>query len=918
MEWESSSSDRSNQGRRGGVHPRDSILSSRMDDSMNNNDLPPPPSSRHRQSSGNWGKPHLEILVQPQPKFRFRYKSEMTGKHGSLLGVVTPSSSSVGRSSCTSTGGGYGTGGGQGEFGGGGEEVVASSFSHAPTWSVPSYGGGGGGNMPTSSSSMAAGFSAGGIQSKLFPTVKLHNFSGNAVIRVSLVCDARPHYPHPHLLEMGQSPQLNSGLDLDTTFSSSLVPASFSGESRCVDGYVEIPVSADNDYTAVFQGLNIIYIGKKESRRVLLNKMSQIGADSERKVTLEQLEDLALTINLNVVALFFEAIVRNPSHHRGGGGDNLVHLCPPVVSGSIQHNKSTQTGELRIVRIDKFSSCCTGNEEVFTLVEKVDKHNIQIKFYEESDKGVEIWKAYGKFSKLDVHHQYAIVFKTPPYRNLDIESEADVWIQLERPSDGATSQPIPFRYRPVENIRKMPKRQPRSRNEQDHHHNPNQRQFDPSMDRDGASGGGGGGAGNAGSYGGVEDNRNNPLAGPSNIRQGASSSSREVSFPCDTSAMASSSEDASQSKALAMSVALSICQGIHGWAETSDIGQVLQKLRHLLCLVNEHGDNALHSAIIHQQKEPFFRILQTLSAFPDTASVINEPNAQLLTPLHLAVLSNRSDFVTELLRHNADISLQNCEGETPLHIAVKANDISTVKYLLQAPTAPVAINKFNYASMSPLLMAVSSGNNEMVELLCSHKASLTAQEGTFGRTPLHTAVEKETKESIISTMIILKSAGNDAADLTNIQNYRGDTPLHSAAHSGFTTLCALLMHYGADPMVENHVRKETDEEEEDNNGGDNTNNSSSSSDDDRLSGQTVFDITSSDQVLRILKGTLDDWEIILKACSPLLLPSSPLLAHAGGGGDKDKDFESKCLDSGIDVNTFNSSQFLNSSSSNQL
>lgn len=64
-----------------------------------------------------------------------------------------------------------------------------------------------------------------------------------------------------------------------------------------------------------------------------------------------------------------------------------------------------------------------------------------------------------------------------------------------------------------ETVRKMPKRQPRSRNEQDHHHNPNQRQFDPSMDRDGASGGGGGGAGNAGSYGGVEDNRNNPLAG---------------------------------------------------------------------------------------------------------------------------------------------------------------------------------------------------------------------------------------------------------------------------------------------------------------------------------------------------------------------------------------------------------------------
>jgi hypothetical protein len=33
-------------------------------------------------------KPFLEILVQPQSKFRFRYKSEMTGKHGSLLGAT--------------------------------------------------------------------------------------------------------------------------------------------------------------------------------------------------------------------------------------------------------------------------------------------------------------------------------------------------------------------------------------------------------------------------------------------------------------------------------------------------------------------------------------------------------------------------------------------------------------------------------------------------------------------------------------------------------------------------------------------------------------------------------------------------------------------------------------------------------------
>lgn len=206
--------------------------------------------------------------------------------------------------------------------------------------------------------------------------------------------------------------------------------------------------------------------------------------------------------------------------------------------------------------------------------------------------------------------------------------------------------------------------------------------------------------------------------------------------------------------------------------------------------------SALHSAIIHQQKEPFLRILETLSAFPDTASVLNEPNTGSLTPLHLAVLSNRGDFVSELLRHGVDTSLQNGDGDTPLHLAVKAGDFATVKTLLQAPSAPNAINKFNYSSMSPLLLALASGSTELVQLLCAHKASLTQQEGTFGRTPLHAAVEKETKESIISTMIILRAAGDYAGDLTNIQNYRGDSPLHTAANLGYTTLCALLMHYG--------------------------------------------------------------------------------------------------------------------------
>ena len=37
--------------------------------------------------------------------------------------------------------------------------------------------------------------------------------------------------------------------------------------------------------------------------------------------------------------------------------------------------------------------------------------NIKVKFYELDDEDNIVWEDYGKFSDLDVHHQYAIVFK---------------------------------------------------------------------------------------------------------------------------------------------------------------------------------------------------------------------------------------------------------------------------------------------------------------------------------------------------------------------------------------------------------------------------------------------------------------------------------------------------------------------------
>lgn len=98
--------------------------------------------------------------------------------------------------------------------------------------------------------------------------------------------------------------------------------------------------------------------------------------------------------------------------------------------------------------MDKYSGVCTGDEEVYLLCEKVNKKEIKIRFFEVDADGNQIWEAYGQFMEADVHHQVAIVFRTPAYRDTEIVNSVQVYLQLFRPKDGEYSEPRPFTYRP--------------------------------------------------------------------------------------------------------------------------------------------------------------------------------------------------------------------------------------------------------------------------------------------------------------------------------------------------------------------------------------------------------------------------------------------------------------------------------------
>jgi len=87
--------------------------------------------------------------------------------------------------------------------------------------------------------------------------------------------------------------------------------------------------------------------------------------------------------------------------------------------------------------MDKVSGRCSGHEEVFIFVDKVNKskkiskknlapnlymmlhdnlftlEDIKVRFFETDAKtNVRIWEAFADFSEADVHHQHAIAFRS--------------------------------------------------------------------------------------------------------------------------------------------------------------------------------------------------------------------------------------------------------------------------------------------------------------------------------------------------------------------------------------------------------------------------------------------------------------------------------------------------------------------------
>ncbi|XP_043982528.1 nuclear factor NF-kappa-B p105 subunit isoform X1 [Gambusia affinis] len=701
---------------------------------------------------------------------------------------------------------------------------------------------------------------------KTYPTVKICNYQGQARVVVQLVT------------ALTQLPQLHAH---------SLVG------KQCDKG-ICIADLQSKDSTISFPNLGILHVTKKNVAKTLEERMveafrmgyncgvaihPEIDAlqgevrlprelsDHQRSLISSAAATQAKEMDLSVVRLMFTAFLPDSD---GGFSRRLE----PVVSEPIYDSKAPNASNLKIVRMDRTAGCVTGGEEVYLLCDKVQKDDIQVRFYEEDDSGL-TWEALGDFSPTDVHRQFAIVFKTPKYRDQNLQKPTSVFVQLKRKSDNETSEPKPFTYHPqiIDKEEVQRKRQKTLPNFQDFSGHGGG--GGGGLYRGGGGGGGGpasgvGGPGPAGggyyqgfssySYGGAGGGFSSAysagLGGGGGTKHAlqseAADDSDDDSDPDNDPASGAVLRGSAQSQVsgvdprrsgsdvsadeVLMEATRRQLDALFRYSVTGDSAYLLAPQRPLMAAQDEDGDTGLHLAVLHSQQEALTSLTQVVSALTGE-EVLNMRNHLYQTPLHLAVITQQKQAAEVLLMAGADPTLTDRHGNTVLHLAAQQEGDGMVELLLRRREMRELLQFSNTAGLCAIHLAVLANRLAALRELLVGGADVEAQERSGGRTALHLATETDN----VSLAGCLLLEGNAKVDSCT---FNGSTPLHVAAGRGSLKLTALLMAAGADPHRENFeplfIRDEEDEEEQDDEG--------------YISGTTPVNMAACPEVLDLLNG----------------------------------------------------------------
>jgi ankyrin repeat protein len=213
----------------------------------------------------------------------------------------------------------------------------------------------------------------------------------------------------------------------------------------------------------------------------------------------------------------------------------------------------------------------------------------------------------------------------------------------------------------------------------------------------------------------------------------------------------------------------------------------------------DHSTQVLPSLLKNSRVDLLRTLLETRALDVNTSFASQYSSHSLLT----YAIDNRShECVKMLLDHGAKANMPARDGyQPPLCHAIEARDTQIINWLIDAGADVNYLDSksWPYSEQSPLEVAITHGNQAIIEVLLAAGADM---ELIFGSTPNYALLDAVRKRREIPVELLLSAGANPNGVATNKDSkeaIRQEMPLHAAILRDSSKIVGLLLKYGADP-----------------------------------------------------------------------------------------------------------------------